>query len=147
MATGIANPHAAMPPSAYQQPTYGYKGGVQYVPYSPTHSGSNTPTTVSPTNNSHHMHLHSRQLRPPRAPMYVPAVLRPTERPPRSSPPKGSEIASPSDSGSIGFGSQAAGDGFGSSIAEIERINSQEDTQSLGPVTGPPSRNHWKVRV
>lgn len=52
--------------------------------YSPS-SSTTTTTTTSPV--SAHLPLQSRQLRPSKAPLYVPAALRPTERPQRHSPP------------------------------------------------------------
>lgn len=54
--------------------------------YSPATSTSTTSTTTtSPV--STHLPLQSRQLRPSKSPLYVPAALRPTERPQRHSPP------------------------------------------------------------
>ncbi|OJJ45834.1 hypothetical protein ASPZODRAFT_133698 [Penicilliopsis zonata CBS 506.65] len=55
---------------------------------SPTNS-ANTTANNSPTSPqlTHALPLQSRQLRPPKAPLYVPAALRPTERPQRTSPP------------------------------------------------------------
>ncbi|MCJ1335716.1 hypothetical protein MMC09_000989 [Bachmanniomyces sp. S44760] len=60
--------------------------------YSPANSAMVTPPNISPTSPRdpaifpHHLPLATRQLRPPKSPMYTPAVLRPTERPPRPSP-------------------------------------------------------------
>lgn len=144
MATGIPTATNIVP-NAFQQQHYPYRGGVQYNPYSPTHSGNATPTNVSPTQIPQHMSSHSRQLRPPKCPMYVPAALRPTERPQRSSPPKGSEYSSPVESTSTSFARRGTADSFGSTYSEIQRISSDEGS-AIGPVTGPPSRNHWKVR-
>lgn len=144
MATGIPTATNFMP-NAFQQQQYPYRGGVQYNPYSPTHSGAATPTNVSPTQIPHHMGAHTRQLRPPKCPMYVPAALRPTERPQRSSPPKGSDISSPVENTPTRFDRRGTADSFGSTYSEIQRIASDEGS-AIGPVTGPPSRNHWKVR-
>ncbi|GME25143.1 FYVE-type zinc finger-containing protein [Neofusicoccum parvum] len=142
MATGIPTATNIMP-SAFQQQQYPYRGGVQYNPYSPTNSGTATPTNVSPTQIPHHLAVHTRQLRPPKCPMYVPAALRPTERPQRSSPPKGSDPMSPVERTSTSFARRGTADSFGSTYSEIQRIASDEGS-AIGPVTGPPSRNHWK---
>ena len=54
-------------------------------------SGHATPTTHSPTSVQNaaalaHIPLAQRQIRPPKSPMYIPAALRPTDRPPRAHP-------------------------------------------------------------
>jgi hypothetical protein len=84
-----------------------------------------------------------KQLRPLKSPLYVPAVLRPTEHfsTGPSTPPK-------SQHGSL------------DSLPEAERAaNSNEpsheeilhaawaDNEELGDVTGPPTRDHWKPDV
>ncbi|KAF2087049.1 hypothetical protein K490DRAFT_42514 [Saccharata proteae CBS 121410] len=132
------------------QPSLQQHKAVQYTPYSPNHSGATTPTNVSPTASftSHNLgsQMHA-QLRRPKGPMYVPAVLRPTERPARSSPPKGSEIrhGSIDRPASKDLGRRVTVDSLGSSLSEIERVASEEGESVLGDVTGPPSRNHWKL--
>lgn len=131
-------------PSAWQQQQYPYRGGVQYNPYtSPPHSGTATPADISPTQVPNHLALHTRQLRKPQSPLYIPAALRPTERPQRSSPPRSSILSSPTEE-SIDSSRRGTVDSFSSSYSEIERVASDEGI-ILGPVTGPPSRNHWKV--
>jgi hypothetical protein len=85
-----------------------------------------------------HLQLQTKQLRSPRSPMYVPAVLRPTEKPVRQSPPKRGgqgEAADPED------GPQEDAD-----TSSVRRIVTEEWNETrLEDVTGPPSRNHWKV--
>lgn len=84
--------------------------------------------------------------------MYVPAVLRPTEVPSRASPPK--RVDSP-DGHSVlsGHGEDGGGGSAGNSslLARpkpvLRRMVTEEWLEnSMGKVTGPPSRNHWKVR-
>jgi hypothetical protein len=69
--------------------------------------------------------------------MYVPAVLRPTEKPVKQSPPKRGqgEASEPED------GTQEDAD-----TSSVRRIVTEEWNETrLEDVTGPPSRNHWKV--
>ncbi|KAK8157988.1 hypothetical protein IWX90DRAFT_482823 [Phyllosticta citrichinensis] len=141
MATGISRPSAM--PSAWHQQHHSFRGGVQYNPYtSPPHSGPATPADISPTQVPNHLALHTRQLRKPKSPLYIPAALRPTERPQRSSPPRSSVLSSPTDE-SIDGSRRGTVDSFSTSYSEIDRISTDEGI-ILGPVTGPPSRNHWK---
>jgi hypothetical protein len=74
--------------------------------------------------------------------MYVPAVLRPTEKPARQSPPKGGiEYGSPESDVDVGGSERPAG-----IVPGLTRIVTEEwNEEVLGPVTGAPSRNHWKV--
>ncbi|KAF2488332.1 FYVE-domain-containing protein, partial [Lophium mytilinum] len=105
----------------------------------------NTPANVSPTSpRTTNVHPnHARQLRPPKLPMYVPAVLRPTEKPSRQSPPKTGE--SGIDSAESSFGSvvrRATGDSVNSVGGTVS--SEESNIEGKGPVTGPPSRNHWQ---
>uniref|UniRef100_A0A093XU60 FYVE-type zinc finger-containing protein C9B6.03 n=1 Tax=Talaromyces marneffei PM1 TaxID=1077442 RepID=A0A093XU60_TALMA len=131
---------------------------------SPTNSNTNTPANNSPT--SPHLASatvllppQSRQIRPPKAPLYVPAVLRPTERPSRhqtSTTPTArdpSPITPPrSVHGSL--------DSLNEDPAPVEyktKFHSRNNTVSkvaedawkkgerLGEVTGVPTRDHWKA--
>ena len=83
---------------------------------------------------------HVRQLRPPKSPLYVPAALRPTERPLRQSPmtpPKSlhGSLDSLEQAGFDGTISAGGGPAFELVFPEVE----------LGEVTGPPNKDHWKV--
>src|SRR3954454_15908334 len=55
---------------------------------SPINSATATPSNTSPTSPRAgvppHLSAHTRQLRPPKSPLYVPAVLRPTDPPKRT---------------------------------------------------------------
>lgn len=125
-------------------------------------SSTTSPTNISPTN----YHANVKQLRQPRQPLYVPAALRPTDKPtarptdipnrPRApdTPPASQDssfdsgrIASPAaiDFGmSTTFSGQADNDTDslrrGLSRAASESF-SEED---LGEVTGTPTTAHWK---
>jgi hypothetical protein len=93
----------------------------------------------------------TRQLRPPKSPLYRPCVLRPTERPWRqspASPPPGSSAGSfnstySDDGGSLGRVStsdSAKTWGLGK-VAEAEWYCDE----GSGEVTGLPTRAHWQV--
>jgi hypothetical protein len=113
---------------------------------SPINSATATPNNTSPT--SPQTTLPPRQLRAPKVPLYVPAVLRPTEPPRRVTrqspltPPHSSNNSfddlenarklnrhSTGDSGKFGLGA----------ITEAEW-----STEGLGKVTDLPTREHWK---
>jgi hypothetical protein len=121
---------------------------------SPINSATATPNNASPTSPRAgppaHLPVHTRQLRPPKSPLYVPAVLRPTDPPRRVTrqspltPPHSSNNSfddlenartlsrrSTEDSGKFGLGA----------ITEAEW-----STEGLGKVTALPTREHWKVR-
>ena len=120
------------------------------TPLSPSQSSPTSPrgsTTLANLNQP------TRQLRPHKQPLYVPAALRPTEKPIRNSPPKNGEQQA--------TGSAAAATGAGDGLegrtrtiiatpatpTAVTRVQSDEwPDEVLGDVTGPPSRNHWKVR-
>ena len=137
-------------PAAHQIAVYGNP--------SPTNSATTTPTNNSPTSprlstaSLHQLPLHSRQLRPPKGPLYVPAALRPTEPPQKSSP-----ITPPrSVHGSL--------DSLNEESTEATEVNSRRavmeskssgtrkaaeqdwpKAEHLSEVTGLPTRDHWKV--
>ncbi|OCL08547.1 hypothetical protein AOQ84DRAFT_292923 [Glonium stellatum] len=146
MAADFSTATAVVAPPAFQQ--HAYKTSA---PYTPMTSGATTPANVSPTSprtcsNLSTLHLHTRQLRPPKSPLYVPAVLRPTEKPVRQSPPKTADSGLDSaDSSWSASGRRATADSLESGISRVVTEEWNEEIQ--GPVTGPPSRNHWKVCV
>jgi len=122
------------PLSVHLPPQPAYTSQATLTP--PDSDSSSSPRSV---NNAlpPHLQLQTKQLRSPRSPMYVPAVLIPTEKPIRQSPPKrgvadvttdlNEEIQDPTDTSSI------------------RRIVTEEWNEArLEDVTGPPSRNHWK---
>jgi hypothetical protein len=127
-------PHT--PPMRYPSPTYTSQASI-----TPPDSDSSSPR--SPGINANlppHLQSQAKQLRTPRSPMYVPAVLRPTEKPYKSSPPK--------RDGKLVVDGPAAEEEVpeeGQSIL-IRRVVTEEWNESqMDPVSGPPSKNHWKV--
>lgn len=131
--------------SAYSTPPNSH--GNQ--PFSPVDSTTGTPANQSPASPRSssifpHFPVATRQLRPPKSPMYIPAVLRPTERPHRPAPltPPRSVHGS---SDSLDHGAR------GDRISRRSTMDSQS-SDSLGPVTaelgrveGLPTRTHWKL--
>ncbi|KAI4201132.1 MAG: hypothetical protein LQ350_003446 [Teloschistes chrysophthalmus] len=83
-------------PSAQAYTTPPNSHGVHAVPhglqqFSPSETALNTPVNQSPSSpeypsNFSALPLAGRQLRPPKSPMYIPAALRPTEKPHRAAP-------------------------------------------------------------
>ncbi|RFU25571.1 hypothetical protein B7463_g10766, partial [Scytalidium lignicola] len=118
----------------------------QQQPISPLTSGPNTPHNASPTS-PRTTHLpsipqHTRQLRPPKSPLYVPAVLRPTDPPRKATKP--SPLTPPTslhssfdDLGSVGGGGLSR-----RSTGNIEDL--EISLEGLGKVTALPTRAHWK---
>ncbi|KAA6406568.1 MAG: FYVE domain [Lasallia pustulata] len=146
MATGIPTAQMYTTPPGSQTQLF----GAQQL--SPSNSTSGTPTAASPTSpQSSTMYpdlpLHTKQLRPLKSPMYVPAVLRPTERPPRQTitPPRSVRgsldsldgIAHTLSGRSTGDGKNKEGSDDDSEEEVVEHIN-------LPEVTGPPTKEHWK---
>jgi hypothetical protein len=126
---------------------------------SPAHSASTTPVNLSPTSPRNPNMLPQvslagpRQLRPPKVPMYVPAVLRPTERPHRPSPltpPRSVHGSTDSLDGSgnkhLPASRTSTSDGKNKELSEqalqeqLSDLAVEEETE----VTGPPTREHWK---
>ncbi|KAI9372617.1 hypothetical protein BJX61DRAFT_506604 [Aspergillus egyptiacus] len=133
-------------PSASQISVYGHP--------SPMNSGASTPADNSPTSpRQQYFPLQTRQLRPPKAPLYVPAALRPpTERPSKPSPPTPPRSVHGSlDSLNEGETQtktisrrstlDSVGSGGISKLAEDEWMKHEH----LGEVTGLPTREHWKA--
>ncbi|KAL2074355.1 hypothetical protein VTL71DRAFT_8133 [Oculimacula yallundae] len=122
---------------------------------SPINSATATPNNTSPTSPRSgvpaHLAAHTRQLRPPKSPLYVPAVLRPTDPPKRTArqspltPPHSKSNSfddsdplrtlsrrSTGDSGKFGLG------------AIVEAEWSSEGLNGFEKVKGLPTRDHWK---
>jgi hypothetical protein len=134
-------------PTSNQLPFY----NTQQQQPSPTDSATATPHNISPTSPRMETYMkyqvpsHVRQLRHPKSPLYVPAALRPTERPVRQSPmtpPK-------SLHGSLDSLEQTDIDGRTSAdgAPPFDLVMQQGffPDEDLGEVTGPPSKDHWKV--
>jgi len=115
-------------------------------------SGSPTPTNTSPTSPRMDTYLkyqlpaQVRQLRPPKSPLYVPAALRPTERVPGKSPmtPPKSLRDSPDSLEQGNYNSRA--DEESPTVFDLAVQQGLFTDEDLGEVTGPPTKEHWKVR-
>lgn len=122
---------------------------------SATNSATNTPSNNSPTSprmttaSLHQLPLQSRQLRPLKGPLYVPAALRPTERPQKSSPitpPRSvhGSLDSLNEETSEPISRRSTMESQSSEISQVAQHEWMKNEQ-LGIVTGPPTREHWKV--
>ncbi|KAF2716057.1 hypothetical protein K431DRAFT_236234 [Polychaeton citri CBS 116435] len=129
----------------------------------PTSPMAQTPPSnnVSPTN---HTHLHVKQLRQPRQPLYMPAALRPTELPtrPKDVPgqPKAPDTPPDSKHGSFDSARSSASSSSSGSRSntvtfsandEIDRLRmslsraaSEDLEESSSAVSGNPTTAHWK---
>ncbi|KAI9932308.1 hypothetical protein ASPWEDRAFT_111686 [Aspergillus wentii DTO 134E9] len=129
---------------------YGHPSPVSSATTTPSNNSPTSPrlATVAPSQ----LPLQNRQLRPPKAPLYVPAALRPTERPQRHSPPtpprsvhgsldslNDGEPAEPISRRNTMESNSSAG--AISKLAEDEWMKKEH----LGLVTGLPTRDHWKA--
>lgn len=121
-----------------------YTSQAQFTPPSSSETVSGVQSPISPRaswNVPQHLQMPSRQIKQRQGPLYVPAVLRPTERPVRSSPPKGAQYGSPESF------DEFSADRPAGIVPHLSRIVTEEwNEEVLGSVTGMPSRNHWKVR-
>ncbi|KAL9119617.1 MAG: hypothetical protein Q9187_003828 [Circinaria calcarea] len=126
--------------------------GAQHT--SPPNSISPTPTNVSPTSPRapallSNLPLATRQLRPLKTPMYVPAVLRPTERPYRPSPltpPRSMHGSTDSLDGAGSFRPPSRQPTSDPATDDTEQpiVDEMMPEEDLGNVTGTPTRDHWK---
>lgn len=130
--------------------------GAQQI--SPINSASATPMNVSPTSPRNpsqlaHLPLHTRQLRPPKSPLYVPAVLRPTERPTKQTPltPPRSVHGSLDSLDGVEAGRMLSRHSMGESMNKTGTSRLVEGERrgdsGVGTVTGLPTREHWKVSI
>ena len=163
MATSVPpNPAYTTPPNSqgYVEPpqqTQGYIQGAQqtqgysqaYPQLSPMNSATGTPMDQSPSSPRNaalfsNLPLATRQLRPPKSPMYIPAALRPTEKPSRPAPltpPRSVHGSTESLDGSDSrrpFSRRSTAD----SKKKAASVETAED--DLPEVAGPPTREHWK---
>jgi hypothetical protein len=159
MATAAAAPPAARfpAPAARDPPPAAASPWLASTSPSTTSSATASPQPASPVQSRApswgvppHLQAQARQLRTRRSPLYVPAVLRPTEAPAGTSPPKkkegggGGGGGSPGDDG--GLASEPESVVSPVSTTSIRRMVTEEwNGESRSDVAGPPSRNHWKV--
>lgn len=146
MTTGILTTQMYTPPPGSQTQLYGAQQP------SPSNSSSGTPMTASPTSPQnfvlyHELPLHTKQLRPLKSPMYVPAVLRPTERPPRQTltPPRSVHGSLESLDGIAQTLSRRSTGDFKNQEGSEDVVEEEtvEDI-NLPEVTGLPTKEHWK---
>ena len=127
--------------------------------YYPGNASPQTPPSANQSPTSYHAHLHVRQLRPQKQPLYTPACLRPTEssRPkdipgPRAPDTPPSSKQNSFDSGNIGLDMPVASNkssqesDFDLLRQGLSRAASESIDEEYGDVTGPPTMAHWKVR-
>lgn len=163
-------------PTAINNPLNRYNYHQDYQSLTPGTSNSNTPSTISPTSprnastsTSPGRYPHSsRQIKPPKTPLYVPAVLRPTENPSRHRPSKSSSSncvsrilasasASPITPPSSADSSWDAREGQKTMEDTIQQrlmasegitriVTDEWNDDNFESVTGVPTRDHWKVR-
>ncbi|KAK2801349.1 hypothetical protein FQN51_005449 [Onygenales sp. PD_10] len=126
-----------------------------YTQPSPVNSTSVTPANNSPTSprlqnaQLYQLHLQSRQLRPPKSPLYVPAVLRPTERSTKPSPvtpPRSvhGSLDSLDDETVVPITRRSTVESVKSAVSKRAEDEWLRD-ENLGAVTGTPTRDHWKA--
>jgi hypothetical protein len=149
MATALAQPPSALTQGLSESHHQRNNSQSSYSPPKTTASNSENVSPASPRSVwslPSHLQLQSKQLRPPRSPMYVPAVLRPTEKPVRQSPPTPGQTAfgSPESTRSSIDGSRVT-EAQTTRPALTRLLSAEWNQQVLDNVTGPPSRNHWKV--
>ncbi|KAL8770497.1 MAG: hypothetical protein Q9209_003752 [Squamulea sp. 1 TL-2023] len=167
MTTGFSSPAQAYttPPNSHgvSHVVHPVHHGIQQ--FSPSDSAVNTPMDQSPLSPNHPSNfpalpLTGRQLRPPKSPMYVPAALRPTERPHRTTPltPPRSLHGSTDSLDRTGHESRPVSRRSTAStrkritlnqVAEDETSldhndHNEEDDSDLPPIEGTPTRAHWK---
>ncbi|KAF2104594.1 FYVE-domain-containing protein [Rhizodiscina lignyota] len=137
------------PPLA-SPPLFGhyYNGGVQFNPNQPSTNASSPSSSISPPSPSAQYMPgpvgSNPQLRQAKAPLYIPAVLRPTQNPIRNSPPKDGSRPSFESHDGVRAPAERLGTS-GSFESGISRVITEEwSDDALGKVTGPPTRDHWK---
>jgi hypothetical protein len=141
--------HVSTTTTTTTSPTYSSQ--VSYGHPTPVNSATTTPVNNSPTSPrvDHPLPLHNRQARPANVPLYVPAALRPTERPPKSSPPTPPRSVHGSP-GTLTDGGMSDSSRRSTMDANMSGITKMAEDQwmkheHLGEVTGLPTRDHWKV--
>ncbi|TGO66373.1 hypothetical protein BOTNAR_0062g00060 [Botryotinia narcissicola] len=119
---------------------------------SPTNTTPPTPNNASPTSPRNglpnYLPAHTRQLRPPKSPLYVPAVLRPTDPPRRMmkpsplTPPQSMHSSFDDLESATTLTRRSTGDGGKFGLGAI--TESEWSVEGLEKVTALPTRNHWK---
>lgn len=126
--------------------------------YYPGNASPQTPPSSNQSPTSYHAHLHVRQLRPQKQPLYTPACLRPTEssRPkdipgPRAPDTPPSSKQSSFDNGNVGLdvpdmsNTTSQESDLDMLRQGLSRAASESIDEEYGDVSGPPTVAHWKV--
>ncbi|KAJ8607847.1 hypothetical protein MRB53_040040 [Persea americana] len=117
-----------------------------------------TPPSANESPTSLYSHLHVRQLRAPKQPLYTPACLRPTDTSsePKRIPDRPRGLETPPQSKENSFDSGKSQTRLNLSIpitqspleqgsaSAIDSLVQQEDVFVFDEVTGPPTMAHWK---
>lgn len=150
MATDFAIPVQQFTASPSQYTLY----NPSTQPISPINSATATPNNSSPTSpraGPPNLLAHTRQLRPLKSPLYIPAVLRPTDPPKRVQ--KASPLTPPQSKHNSFDDLEDArtlsrrSTGVGGALFGLGAITEAElSVVGLGKVTDLPTREHWKVR-
>ena len=144
------------PPQIPQQFPPQYPSGLS--PMDSTTQTPQTPVNLSPASPSQsstfpNLPLANRQLRPPKSPMYVPAALRPTERPQRTTPltpPRSVHGSTDSlenaENRPTSKRSTTTSTALESALGKLSEDEHSPPipTADLPEVTGPPTHKHWK---
>lgn len=152
MATDFAMPAQPLISSPSQYTLYNSRSQQT----SPINSATGTPSNSSPASPRTSMHLpylpaHTRQLRPPKSPLYVPAVLRPTDPPKRSArqspltPPASRHNSFDPFETAAALSRRSTGESGSSDLDSL--LENEANTDGLGQVTALPTKKHWKVRL
>jgi hypothetical protein len=150
MATDFAMPVQQFTASPSQYTLYNSRSQQT----SPINSATGTPNNSSPTSPRTSMHLpylpaHTRQLRPPKSPLYVPAVLRPTDPPKRTArsspltPPASRHNSFDPFENAVALSRRSTGESASSDLDSL--LENENNADGLGQVTALPTRKHWKV--
>lgn len=120
---------------------------------SPINSATATPNNCSPTSPRApvlpYLPAHTRQLRPPKSPLYIPAVLRPTDPPKKTvkqsplTPPASRHNSFDPFENARALSRRSTGESGNSDLDSV--VEDENNTDGLGKVTALPTRQHWKV--
>jgi hypothetical protein len=139
----VTTQHQPIPTPNYSSPA---SSTTQTPTSPPSDSHQASPSSPRGSWGANNVSRQPKQIRTPRAPLYVPAVLRPTEKPLRSSPPNVTFAAPQFDSAASS--QHRSSDSLRTELPALRRMVTEEWLEnSMGKVSGPPSRNHWKVCV
>lgn len=147
----MATTQYTVPPSLASPTLFQHHAGVQYNPgpAQPANATTSPSSSISPPSpRSAYLAAHLQpqaQIRQPKTPLYIPAVLRPTEKPTRNSPPKSGKASLDGERGQALPADRV--NNLKTAETSISRVTTEDwNDDALGKVTGPPTRDHWKVR-